>query len=138
MKIFLDSDVLLNYLTAREPFLNEIKIIIDQGIKKEIELYTSSLIAANIHYFISKTENSKQARIKLDKLTSFIKILNVGENEILEAIKSKFKDFEDSIQNACATNSKMKIIVTRNVKDFKHSQLPIMTPIEFLIKIENE
>ncbi len=138
MKIFLDSDVLLDYLTAREPFLNEIKIIIDLGIKNEIELYTSSLIAANIHYFISKTENSKQARIKLDKLTSFIKILTVGENEILEAIKSKFKDFEDSVQNACATNSNIKIFVTRNIKDFKHSQLPIMTPIEFLIKIENE
>jgi len=68
----------------------------------------------------------------LDKLTSFIKILSVGESEILEAIKSKFKDFEDSIQNACATNSKMKIIVTSNIKDFKHSQLAILTPIEFL------
>lgn len=136
MKVFLDSDVLLDYLTAREPFLNEIKLIIDLGLKKEIELFTSSLIAANIHYFISKTENSKTARIKLAKLTSFIKILNVGEKEILEAIKSKFKDFEDSIQNACAKNSKLGIIVTRNIKDFKHSELAILTPKEFLHRIE--
>lgn len=138
MKIFLDSDVLLDYLAAREPYLNEIKIIINQGINQRIELFTSSLIAANLHYFISKTENSKFARIKLDKLTSFIKILNVGEIEILEAIKSKFKDFEDSIQNACATNAKMEIIVTRNVKDFKHSQISVMTPKELMVKLKNE
>ena len=35
MKVFLDSDVLLDYLTGRDPFLNEIKIIIDKGIKEK-------------------------------------------------------------------------------------------------------
>lgn len=138
MKVFLDSDVLLDYLTARDPFLDEIKIIIDKGIRNEIKLFTSSLIIANIHYFISKAENSKQAIYKIDKLTSFIKVLSVGENEIKESIKSKFKDFEDCIQNSCATNSKMDVIVTRNIKDFKLSQLPILTPKEFVIKIESE
>ncbi len=138
MKIFLDSDVLLDYLTAREPFLNEIKIIIDKGIKKEVKLFTSSLIIANIHYFISKVENSKRAISKIEKLVSFIKILSVGESEILESIKSKFKDFEDSIQNSCAISQKMDLIVTRNVKDFKLSKLPILTPKEFVIKLENE
>jgi len=97
-------------------------------------LYTSSLIIANVHYFVAKTENSKQAKIKIDKLTSFIKILSVGEKEILESIKSKFKDFEDSIQNSCASHNKMDLIVTRNVKDFKLSQLPILTPKELVVK----
>ena len=138
MKVFLDSDVLLDYLTARQPFLDEIKIIIHKGIRKEIKLYTSSLIIANIHYFISKVQNSKQAINKIDKLTSFIKILSVGEIEILESLKSKFKDFEDCIQNTCATNSNMDIIITRNIKDFKLSELAIMSPKEFLVKLENE
>ncbi|MEE9372989.1 MAG: PIN domain-containing protein [Saprospiraceae bacterium] len=138
MKIFLDSDVLIDFLTAREPFLYEIKVIINKGVNKEIDLFSSSLIIANIHYFISKLENSKQAINKITKLTKFIKILNVGESEILESLKSKFKDFEDSIQNSCATKAKMDIIVTRNIKDFKHSLLPILTPKEFLKKLENE
>jgi len=135
MKVFLDSDVLLDYLTGRNPFLNEIKIIIDKGIRKEIKLYTSSLIIANIHYFIAKTENSKQAIFKIDKLTSFIKVLSVGEPEILESVKSKFKDFEDCIQNSCATNNKMDLLVTRNIKDFKLSKLPILTPKELIVKL---
>ena len=136
MKVFLDSDVLLDYLTGREPFLNEIKTIINKGLKKEFKLFTSSLIIANVHYFIAKTENSKQAIYKIDKLTSFIKILSVGEGEILEALQSKFKDFEDCIQNTCASNNKMDLIITRNIKDFKLSELPILTPKEMISKLE--
>jgi len=135
MKVFLDSDVLLDFLTARKPFVEEMKIIINLGLKKEIDLYTSSLIIANIHYVISKTENSKQALVKIQQLTSFIKILNVGPKEIVSAIKSKFKDFEDSIQDACATNNNMDLILTRNIKDFKKSNLSILTPKEFLAKV---
>jgi len=138
MKIFIDSDVLLDYLTGREYALNETKLIINKGLKKELRLFTSSLIIANIHYFISKVQNSKQATLKIEKLTSFIRILNVGEKEITQAINSNFKDFEDSIQNNCAMNSKMDIILTRNIKDFKNSELPKMNPIEFINKLNNE
>ena len=138
MKLFLDSDVILDYLTGREYALEEIKQIIDKGIRKELKLYTSSLVIANVHYFISKAQNTKQARQKIEKLTSFIRILNVGESEILGSLKSDFKDFEDSVQNECATNSNIDIIVTRNIKDFKKSKLSILNPIELMKKLENE
>jgi len=138
MKVFLDSDVILDFLTARQPFVEEIKIIINKGLRKEIKLYSSSLVVANVHYFISKTENTKQALIKIEKLASFIKVLNVGEKEISQSIKSKFNDFEDAIQNFCALNSKIDLIVTRNIKDFKMSSLAILTPKEFLVKLEKE
>jgi len=136
MKVFLDSDVLLDYLTGREHFLDEIKIIINKGIKKEIQLFTSSLIIANIHYFISRAENKKKAILKIEKLLTFLKVVNVGENEILAAVKSKFKDFEDAIQNFSAINSKLDVIVTRNIKDYKLSRLPILTPREFVVKLK--
>lgn len=136
MKVFLDSDVILDYLTARDYFLSETKVIMDMGFKKEINLYTSALIISDIHYFISKVENSKQSMIKIGKLLQFIKVTNVGEKEIMEALKSKFKDFEDGIQNFSAINSKLDIIITRNIKDFKHSDLAVLTPKEFLAKLQ--
>ena len=136
MKVFLDSDVILDFLTAREPYHVEIERIMHLGITKKLELFTSSLIIANIHYFISKTENRKQATIKIEKLLNFIKVLNVGQKEITDAISSTFSDFEDAIQKACANNSKLKIIITRNIKDFKKSKLSILTPKEFLLLIE--
>jgi len=138
MKVFLDSDVLLDFLIARELHLDETKIIIDMGLRKEIKLYTSSLIIANIHYYIGRAENTKVALDKIEKLTSFIKVLNVGEQEIQSAIRSKFKDFEDAIQNACAAASKIDVIVTRNIKDYKKSKLAILTPYELVAKLKTK
>ena len=134
MKIFLDSDVLLDLLLGREPFLEDIKWILELSLNNKYKLYTSSLVIANIHYFISKTLNTTHAFDKADKLLTFIKILNVGENEVRSSISSKFKDFEDGIKNFCALNSNMEIIITRNIKDFKHSKLSILTPKEFIVK----
>ena len=134
MKIFLDSDVLLDLLLGRELFLDDIKWILELSLKRPYELHTSSLIIANIHYLIAKTQNTQKANDKIKKLTSFLSILNVGGDEIKSSLDSKFKNFEDGIQHYCALNSKMDIIVTRNVKDYKQSELSILTPTEFLVK----
>lgn len=134
MKIFLDSDVLLDLLLGREEFLEDTKWILELSLTKQYKLYTSSLVIANIHYLISKTINTKHALEKVNKLMSLLSILNVGEKEIKSSIASKFRDFEDGIQNYSATNSNMEIIITRNTKDFKHSNLSILTPREFLVK----
>ncbi len=137
MKVFLDSDVILDFLTGRNLFLDETKAIIDKGLKYEIDLYTSSLIIANIHYYISRIDSKSKAKSKVQKLTSFIKILSVGETEILNALDSKFSDFEDAIQNQTAENQEMNVLITRNVKDFKHSNIAILNPKEFLNFVKN-
>jgi len=121
MKVFVDSDVILDFLTGRDFYFEEIKTIFNQAIRKQIDLFTSPVIIANVHYFISKTETSKKANNKVGKLLTFIRVLELGEKEIKLSLNSGFKDFEDGIQNFCAIRSKMKIILTRNVKDFKLS-----------------
>jgi hypothetical protein len=63
--------------------------------------------------------------------------INVGQTTVQKASTSKFVDFEDGVQNFCATEAKHKIIVTRNVKDFKQSSISIMTPKEFLVKLQS-
>lgn len=135
MSVFIDSDIILDFLTGRDFFLEEIRIIFDKGIKQEIELFTSPLIIANVHYFISKTENVKKANDMIRKLLQIVQVLDLGENEIRRSLDSKFKDFEDGIQNFCAVRSQMKVIVTRNVRDFKSSDLSILNPKECLVSL---
>jgi predicted nucleic acid-binding protein len=45
-----------------------------------------------------------------------------------------FNDFEDGIQYYTALESQANLIITRNLKDFKHSNIPVMSPKEFLAK----
>jgi len=63
--------------------------------------------------------------------------INVGQTTVQKASKSKFVDFEDGVQNFCVTEAKHKIIVTRNTKNFKQSSIFIMTPKEFLVKLQS-
>ena len=137
-KIFLDSDVLLDLLLDREPFANDISALIEYSIRNDILLYTSPISITNINYIVEKIENKSKANLKTKKILEIVKIENVGQKVIDKAKLSKFKDFEDAVQNFCAVDSKHKVIITRNTKDYKESELSIFTARECLAKIQAE
>jgi predicted nucleic acid-binding protein len=133
MKIFLDTNVIIDFLTKREPFAEEIKDIFQLSFEGKYQLYVSSVTITNTFYIISRLENTASAKKNILKLMDLVYVLNVGQTTIRKALESKFKDFEDGVQNYCAEESKIKTIVTRNVKDFKSSSLIVLTPKEFII-----
>jgi predicted nucleic acid-binding protein len=133
MKLFLDTNVVIDFLTRREPFAEEIKDIFQYSVEGKYKLYVSSVTITNTYYIISRLENVTSAKKKIVQLMELVNVLNVGQTTINKAIDSKFKDFEDGVQSFCAEEAKLKILITRNVKDFKSSNLIIMTPKEFLI-----
>ncbi|HBE41631.1 MAG TPA: hypothetical protein DDW27_10595 [Bacteroidales bacterium] len=60
-------------------------------------------------------------------------ILKVDQQTVKDAIASGFQDFEDSIQYYCALdNKKIDVLITRNTKDYKNSEIPVMTPSDYL------
>ena len=134
-KVFIDSDVILDFLLDRQPFIDEITFIIEKAIGKEIQLCVASHSVTNLYYIIRRLENKKKAKTKTINILKLVKVKNVGQSTIDKAIHSTFKDFEDAVQNFCAIESNHKIIITRNVKDFKESRLAILTQKEFLVKI---
>lgn len=136
-KLFLDSDVLLDLLLDRQPFSNDIATIIEDSLSVGTKLYTSPISVTNIHYIIGRLENKEKAAIKTNKILQIVGVENVGQIVIDRATSSKFKDFEDSVQNYCADEAKHQIIITRNTKDYKESTLSIFTPREYLAKIRN-
>ncbi len=137
-KIFLDSDVLLDLLLDREPFTNDIAEIIEDSIVNKINLCVSPISITNINYIIAKIENQRKADTQTKKILEIVKVENVGQEIITTASNSKFKDFEDAVQNYCAVKAGHKIIITRNTKDYKESKLSILTPKEYLAKTSNE
>lgn len=136
-KVFLDTNVVLDFILNREDFAEEAAIIFDLGERKKLSLALSSLSVNNIDYVISKIESKEKARIIIIKLLSLIETLSVDKTTIQKAAMSDFKDFEDAIQNYCAEENGFKSIVTRNLKDYKNSNLSILTPKEFLVSYNN-
>lgn len=134
---FLDSDVILDYLLKREPFNVPARGIFGIAFNEEIQIYFSSLTVANIHYLLRKLYGNEGALDKISELVSFCKILPVSEREIFAAMKSGFSDFEDAIQYFTAIqNPEIKGIITRNLSDYRKSQIPVFTPESFLSTIK--
>ncbi len=137
-KLFLDSDVLLDFLIDRAPFMDDIAEIIENSISSEVKLCISPISITNLNYIIGKLANKKKANMQTKKILKLVSVESVGQTTINKAAGSKFKDFEDGVQNYCAEESGHEIIITRNTKDYKESKLSILTPREYLAKIQNE
>lgn len=137
-KIFLDSDVLLDLLLDRAPFTDDIAEIIEEALTDKTKLCVSPISITNINYIVGRVENQKKADIQTKRILEIVKIENVGQKIIDKASNSKFKDFEDAVQNYCAESAGHNIIITRNTKDYKESELSILTPKEYLTKLKSK
>lgn len=131
-RIFIDTNVMLDFLGEREPFYEPIAKIASLAEKEKLTMVVSPISFATVNYFLSKYESAKVAREKLRKFKILSKICTIDERTIEKGLNSSIKDFEDALQYFGATESECDIIITRNGKDFKQSLLPIMTAKEFL------
>ncbi|EOQ94711.1 PIN domain protein [Leptospira wolbachii serovar Codice str. CDC] len=130
--VYLDSDVIIDYLYAREPFFQESVELISLIENKKIKGYISSLIIWNIFYILAKYTNEKSARALIKEFKTIIEIIPIDEKIIDLGLNSSIKDFEDSIQYFAAKSKKIKYIITRNKKDYPNGEIKPLSPKEFL------
>lgn len=131
-RIFIDTNIMLDFLGERKPFYQPIAKIATLAEKEQLTMVVSPISFATVNYFLAKFENQKIAREKLRKFKIISEICSLNEQTIEKGLNSSIKDFEDALQYFSATESNCEIIITRNGKDFKESLLPIMTANEFL------
>lgn len=130
-KIFIDSDVLLDLFFDRKPYSQYAIKLFDIDLRENITLYTSTLITANLYYIISKQHNKNYASECLSILLKFIQVLPVEVDAIKYSLTNQFDDFEDAIQYHIAKKNHCVKILSRNLKDYKHSSIPVITAEHF-------
>lgn len=127
--LFLDTNIIIDLIADRKPYSKFAITIFTAAEKKIVKLYCSSLSIANTYYILQKYVEEKKLKNTLLYLLEYIEIVSIDGDVMIKSIKSKDKDFEDAIQmNAAYSVSKINCIVTRNIKDFKHCQLPVFGP----------
>lgn len=130
--LFIDSDVLLDLALLREPFYPYIQLLLHEGEIHNVKLSTSGLIIANMHYIMTKQLGALRAREALKALRRLIGVLSFDSEIIDLALASDFADFEDAIQFYIAQKHNCDAIITRNIKDYKNSTIPVLTAEQFL------
>lgn len=136
-KLLVDTNIVIDLLAKREPFHIEAAELFSLADKKQVQLYVNSLTFANTYYILNKNTDAKTARSVLRKFKTLVSVLNIDDKIIeLSLNDSNFNDFEDAIQYYSALENDLDIILTRNLKDFKKSQLPVMTARQFINSIQ--
>jgi predicted nucleic acid-binding protein len=128
----MDTDVILDFLLDRDDFSEASVFVLTLGDLGKITLFSSGLVFSNCYYILRKISTHAKAIDALQSLGSFIQMTTIDHLVVQDALHSSFKDFEDALQNASATLSGIKILITRNGKDYKKSNLAVMTPEEYI------
>lgn len=132
-KIFMDSDVVIDFFTDRDPHVNPASELFELNEQGIIKIFLSAVSINNIYYIVRRFLGHKKAIQVIESLTEMTEIIGTTKNEILQALKNDFSDYEDSIQYSSAlTIQKLDAIITRNIKDYKNSKIAVMTPHSFI------
>lgn len=135
-EIFFDTNIIIDLLTDREPFSKLAVKLFDDCLKKKIKIHVSSLSIVNVHYILKKYIDERELRKILKNLIELVNIIDLDVQIIKKSLNSKMKDFEDAVQeNSAKSIKKIEWIITRNVKDFKYSELKVMTTEECIMLI---
>jgi len=131
-KLLVDTNIVLDLLMARQEFYESASRLFTLADQKQVQLSISSLTLANAHYLLARQYSADKARELLRTFKVLVTTLSMDDKILDLALNSKFADFEDAIQYYTALENGQDIIITRNLKDFKLSQIPVMTGKDYL------
>lgn len=126
IKVFVDSDVILDFLVGRE-YADYAAVVFEIGEQSaHIQLITSPLVVANVDFIYrqilgalpNKKHNSRAAIAALLQHTEVVDMSGAEAKALLSM--PQLKDYEDALQLAAARNAGAKYLITRNVKDYPH------------------
>lgn len=140
-KLLVDANVLIDYLSMREPFYDEARLLMIVGRVGEFELWMTSSQVTDLIYILS--DGGKQSLMpsvleRLRGLRTFVEVFAAGGAEIDRMLASAWKDPEDALMFESALSLKADAIITRNAKDFESSLVRAMTAREFFNWLRDE
>ena len=130
--LLVDTNVVLDLLARREDFFIEAQELFTLSDHNKVQLNVSSLTFANTQYILSEQLKTPNARKILRKFKILGNVISLNDKIIELSLDSDFKDFEDAIQYYSALECGADIIITRNQKDFKLAQIPVLTAKEYI------
>ena len=139
MIVFVDTNVIIDLLAKRAPFYHESLQLFSLADAKQIEIAVSTLSIVNTHYILNDVMKLNNARSIIGTFKVLVQSHELNDKVLDLALNdTRFKDFEDGIQYYTALQAQANPIITRNLKDFRNSSIPVINPKEFLAQRKSE
>jgi predicted nucleic acid-binding protein len=134
MNVLIDTNVLLDIMLEREPFVGPAEQVFEAAKHAPIDLFMSATTVTDLYYIARKEKGHEQTLVLIEDLLQCVEVVSVSKAVILHALHSGLPDFEDAVQEGTAKQANISIIVTRNGADFKKSDLDVYPPQEFVAR----
>lgn len=132
-RLFIDCNILLDWLTDRPPFSQHAEILLSMIEKMEVEGFISPLTLSNIYYILRKQTTKRIANEFLNDSKKLFNIIDLTKEITWKAIDNKYKNFEDDLHFYTAKANHLDYIITRNKSDFiKTDTIAVLTVEEYL------
>lgn len=132
MIVFIDTNVLIDFLAKREPCYETAETILSMCAEKKIEGYISTHSILDTLYILRKLP-LEYRRKKILSLCKIVGVVGDDSRKIINALNNfDFSDIEDCVQFECALSVKADYIITRNIKDFVNSAVKPILSEDFL------
>ena len=139
MRAYVDTNILVDLVLSRQEFLPDAQRVFAIGYAGEAQLVVSALSFVNTVYLGRKYKFPMDDVLsKLRMIADFVDVADLSGQNVVDMLSSGWRDYEDATQHRSAIDEQADCIVTRNKKDFKASTLPVLTPLEFLNKIDSK
>ncbi len=142
-RVFLDTDVILDFVLRRNPFFTHAAKFFQAGMEGKVVLLASAGSLKDVFYFarkpvgVEKVGSEKRGRETLRLLLQVVEVCALDRSMWDEALASPVKDTEDALQVACAARNKTDFLVTRNTKHYAGAiQTQIILPDVLLATLE--
>lgn len=130
MRLFLDTDILLDVLLEREEHFEASAAVLDWAEAHPGKCAVSWHGLANIHYL-----SKDGAWGFIEELTDFCVVPGAGTPELKRALQLGFSDLEDAMQTATALLFGAQVIVTRNLSDYRLSPIKAARPADITLQL---
>ena len=125
MKVLLDTNIVLDLILEREPFVDDAVLLFEKIEQGQIIGYIAATTITNIFYIIRKAEGRDTAIGAIKRMLMGLQFCDVDRTVVSTALELGLKDFEDGIQLACAQLNHLDAIITRDLKDYAATNFPI-------------
>ena len=134
MKLFLDANVLIDFMSERLPHYLEAATIFTLAVEHKCMVAVSSLSMVTSNYICCDRCNMPLSdwKKKVNIMKSFVEVCPVDSEDIFFSCDSDWSDYEDNVQYEVAKRYSCDVIVTRNPRDFIKSDIPVLTPDEVI------
>ena len=137
MRVLIDTCVIIDLLQKREPFFQSAYLVLLSVANQRIEGVITAKSVADIYYLMHKyLHDDVKTRQALEAIIKLLAVADTAGTDCKKALLSPVSDYEDALMIETALREKADCIVTRNVKDFSKSAVPVYSPDDFLALLE--